>query len=251
MDDIALLIDLHADGERQGPGGEAETRLAIALSGLSGREDLAIADIGCGTGASTLTLARDLDAHVTGVDFAPDFLARLDRDAEAQGLSDRIATRTAAMEDLPFDEGAFDAIWSEGAIYSMGFARGVAEWRRFLKPGGVLAVSELTWLTQERPPDLTAFWTDAYAEVGTAAEKIAVLEAHGYTPVGYFPLPTHCWLENYYRPLQARFPAFLERHGHSAAATALVANEEREIALYERHRDFVSYGFYIARRHDP
>lgn len=142
MSELDLLIDLHRDGPRQGPGGEAETRLAVALSGLAGSTGLRIADIGCGTGAATLTLAAALDAHFTGVARARPFLDRL-----AAGLSDRVTPLNAAMEALPFAPASLDAIWSEGAIYGMGSAAGVAAWRRFLKPGGVLAVTALTWLT--------------------------------------------------------------------------------------------------------
>ena len=148
MDELQLLIDLHKDGPRQGPGGDNETRLAIALSGLKHVSDLKIADIGCGAGASTLVLARELDAHLTAVDFLPEFLARLEDAAGRAGLSDRITTLSASMEALPFAESAYDAIWSEGAIYNMGFAAGIKAWRRYLKPGGVLAVSELTWLIE-------------------------------------------------------------------------------------------------------
>ena len=45
-------------------------------------------------------------------------------------------------------------------------------------------------------------------------------------------------------------PAFLGRQGWSDAAKAVVAAEELEIALYERYRAFVSYGYYIARKTD-
>jgi hypothetical protein len=55
-------------------------------------------------------------------------------------------------------------------------------------------------------------------------------------------------LENYYRPVQTRFPEFLSRHGNSEAAAAIVAAEENEIALFERNKTFVSYGYYVARR---
>jgi 2-polyprenyl-3-methyl-5-hydroxy-6-metoxy-1,4-benzoquinol methylase len=58
MDDLDLLIELHRDAKRQGPGGVDETRLSAKLSGLGGSEGMKIADIGCGTGASTLVLAR-------------------------------------------------------------------------------------------------------------------------------------------------------------------------------------------------
>ena len=50
--------------------------------------------------------------------------------------------------------------------------------------------------------------------------------------------------------MQQRFPAFLARHVSSDAARAVVAAEAQEIDLYERYRDFVSYGFYLARKVD-
>ena len=87
-----------------------------------------------------------------------------------------------------------------------------------------------------------------YPEVDAASAKMAILEENGFPPVGYFVLPKRCWLDNYYRPMQARFAAFLLRNGNSEAAAAIVAAEEREIALYERNSAFISYGYYVARR---
>lgn len=247
MDDLELLIDLHLAGDRQGPGGDQETRLAIELSGLKSGANLRIADIGCGTGASTRVLASELNAHVTAVDFLPDFLTRLEQCAKEAGLGNKIDCTATSMDDLPFEDGSLDAIWSEGAIYNIGFENGIRSWKRFLKPGGILAVSELTWLTSDRPAELEEHWNREYPEVATAGTKIAQLNAAGYTPVGYFPLPVPCWLDSYYRPMRARFPAFLDRHTHSDAARQIVQIEEAEIDLYERHTAFVSYGYYIAR----
>jgi SAM-dependent methyltransferase len=248
VDDLDLLIDLHREAARQGPGSDEETRLSIALSGLRGAQGLRIADIGCGTGASTLVLARELDATVTAVDFVPAFLDRLAEAAQRAGLDDRIETLAASMDALPFEERSLGAIWSEGAIYNMGFEAGVRAWRRFLEPGGILAVSELTWLTGDRPAELERHWTREYPGVATASAKMAILEANGYSPIGYFPLPERCWLANYYRPMQERFAGFLSRNGHSPAARAVVEAEQAEIALYERFSAFYGYGYYVARR---
>lgn len=248
MEELSLLVDLHRDGKRQGPGGDDDTRLAIRLSDLKAGTGLRIADIGCGTGASSFVLARELDASVTAVDFLPDFLHDLDIAAARENLDERIQTLAATMHALPFEEQSFDAIWSEGAIYNIGFANGIKAWRRFLKPDGILAVSELTWLTQERPAELEQHWIQEYPEVDTASAKMAILEASGFSPIGYFALQQRCWLDNYYRPMQARFAAFLARNDNSQAAAAIVAAEEREIALYERNSTFVSYGYYVARR---
>jgi SAM-dependent methyltransferase len=154
----------------------------------------------------------------------------------------------ASMDSLPFAEGELDVIWSEGAIYNIGFARGIAEWRRFLKPGGLLVVYEITWTTASRPADLQRHWQTEYPEIDRASTKIGQLEQHGYVPIGYFVLPPRCWLDPYYRPLQARFDDFLRRHGHSEAARAIVSAEEHEIQLYEAHNAHFGYGMYVARR---
>ncbi|MFW5834636.1 MAG: class I SAM-dependent methyltransferase [Pseudomonadota bacterium] len=248
MNDLALLVDLHRTGKRQGPGGDDATRLAIRLSGLADARDLTIADVGCGSGASTFVLAHDLDARVTAVDLLPEFLAVLEAAAQRNGLGDRIETLVAPMDALPFGPNTFDAIWSEGAVYTIGFENGIRAWRRFLKPGGILAVSELTWFTQTRPAELEQHWLGEYAEVATAAAKLAILERNGYAPLGYFVLPERCWLDEYYRPLQARFADFLARHGHSAAARSIVDAEQTEIDLYERFSAYFGYGYYVARK---
>jgi SAM-dependent methyltransferase len=152
------------------------------------------------------------------------------------------------MDDLRFADEDFDLIWSEGAIYNIGFEKGITDWRRFLKANGVLVVSEITWLTESRPAEIQKHWEGEYPEINVASEKIRILEQHGYSPIGYFVLPPHCWLEQYYRPLQSRFDAFLSRHGNSEAARAIVAAERHEIDLYERNKNRFSYGVYIAKK---
>jgi len=246
--ELQLLVDLHKRAERQGPGGEVETRQALTLAGLDKSRPLKIADIGCGTGASTIQLAKELNAEITAVDFLPEFLEELQAQAEEHGVAERVTTLSCSMDALPFADEEFDVIWSEGAIYNMGFEAGVSAWRCFLKPGGKLIVSEITWLGATRPPELQSHWEKEYPEVDVASAKIGILERHGYVPEAYFFLPSHCWLENYYRPMQDRFDAFLERHGQSVQAKSIVDAEKLEIALYEKYLDYFSYGVYIAKK---
>lgn len=245
---LQLLIDLHGNAARQGPGGNAQTKQAIDLAGLNERGSLKIADIGCGTGASSILLAKELDARITAVDLLPEFLDKLKARAEDQGVAERITTLNCSMDNLPFSDEEFDVIWSEGAVYNIGFKNGTAAWRRYLKPGGVLVVSEITWLSATRPPDLQAHWGREYPEIDLASAKIRVLERHGYCPQAYFVLPPECWLENYYGPMRDRFEAFLERNCRSPQANQIVASEKEEIALYEKYCDYFSYGFYIAKK---
>ncbi|MGA0007109.1 MAG: class I SAM-dependent methyltransferase, partial [Burkholderiaceae bacterium] len=69
-----LLIDLHKGNKRQGPGGDEQTKQALALSGLSRTKPSLVADVGCGTGCSTLVLAENLNASIVAVDLFEDFL---------------------------------------------------------------------------------------------------------------------------------------------------------------------------------
>jgi len=249
MEDLSLLIDLHKRNRRQGPGGEAETRQAIALANLQKSEPLRIADIGCGTGASTLQLAQSLNAEITAVDFLPDFIEILKGNAATEGLSDKIKPLVCSMEQLPFANEEFDVLWSEGAIYNIGFEKGVQEWRRFLKPGGILVASEITWTTNTRPDELQHYWDAQYSEIATASQKIKILEHSGYSPIGYFVLPQVCWLENYYHPLRAAFSDFLKRNNDDdESAASIVEAEELEIALYEKNKSYYSYGMYVAQK---
>ena len=248
MDDHQLLIDLHKNAYRQGPGGDAETELALNLAMIDRTKSLKIADIGCGTGASTLLLARLLNAKIIAVDFLPAFLDVLECRAIELGLSKKIKTLTCSMDELPFDDEEFDVIWSEGAIYNIGFEAGVTNWNRCLKAGGVLVVSEITWTTDSRPAELQEYWESEYPEINIASAKIAILEKNGYKPIGFFVIPEHCWLENYYRPMQNRFDSFLTQYGNNKDARAIVENETREIELYKKYRNYYSYGVYIARK---
>ncbi len=99
MNDLQLLIDLHKRANRQGPGGDSETRKAMELAMPGASEPLKIADIGCGTGASTMLLAHDLDAQVTAVDFLPDFIDVLKIRAESEGLINKINPIVASMDN--------------------------------------------------------------------------------------------------------------------------------------------------------
>jgi len=246
---FSLMVDLHRDGARQGPGSDEETLRALELTRLERTAELRVADIGCGTGASTRVLASRLpNARITAVDLFPGFLDVLTARAREVGHSEQIETLAASMDSLPFAADSLDLIWSEGAIYNMGFRAGVEAWRPFLRAGGVLAVSEITWLRPDPPEEVRRHWLAEYPEIATAAEKITILERAGYDLLGYLVLPSTCWIEGYYEPTAKRIPAFLERHAGRPEATEIVAMERHEADLYRRYRDCFSYGFYVARR---
>ncbi len=246
MTEFELLINLHKDNKRQGPGSEEVTKKALQLIGK--KDFRHIVDIGCGTGGQTLTLAKHLAGHITAVDLFTEFLAKLKARVIEDGLQSRITTRQASMEDLPFEAESFDLIWSEGAIYIMGFNKGINEWQKLLKPGGYIAVSELSWTTAERPSEVSQYWQKNYAEIDTISNKIKQLEKAGYSPIAHFVLTESCWLDNYYIPLQAHHEEFLKRYDHAPDAREIIELEKEEFEFYKKYKDYFSYGFYIAQK---
>ena len=245
--DYRLICEYFSSVDRQGPGSDEATLRALSfIPGLTAASH--VADLGCGTGSSALLLARTLGCRVTALDLFPDFLDRLRTRADALGLSPRLTTVEASMDSLPFADDAFDAIWSEGAIYNVGFARGLRLWRRHIRSGGFLAVTDATWLTASRPAAIADFWNDAYPQIGTMASNLQALVDAGYTPVAAFVLPDSCWRDNFYLPQRKVQQAFLDRHPGNATAAGLVDCQRREAEMYEAYHSYYGYVFYIARK---
>src|SRR6056297_1337455 len=235
MTEMELLIDFHKDAERQGPGSPADTLRALDFINIEPNNPLRLADIGCGSGAQTITLAENINGKLTAVDLFPVFLSKLNLRADELGLRDRITTLEKSMDNLPFGKEEFDIIWSEGAIYIVGFETGIKKWKTYLKPGGYIAVSEITWITDSRPKEIEEHWNREYPEIDTASKKIRILEKNGFSPVGYFILPQESWIETYYGPMERRFDEFLERHDNSEMARAFVDSEKEEIRKYRKY----------------
>lgn len=244
---LRLMEELYGGAERQGPGSEAATRTALRFVGPIGPE-ARIADIGCGTGAQTMVLAGELTGRIVAVDMLSGFLDELNRKIERAGLGDQVKTLQASMDKLPFKDAELDLIWSEGAIYNMGFSAGIAEWSRFLKPGGHMAVTEITWFTKSRPKELEDYWNGQYKEMDSAAGKIAAIESAGFAPVAHFALPHYCWTQNYYQPLSILEEPFLKRHRDDPLAWSIVEENRRERAMYEKYGDLYGYAFYVMRK---
>ncbi|UAM99068.1 class I SAM-dependent methyltransferase [Polaribacter litorisediminis] len=250
MTELEFITDLHKNSDRQGSGSENDTLKALDLSNLPTDQNLKVADIGCGSGGQTFSLAKNINGQITAVDLFPKFLNELNAKSQNLGLTDKIVTLQKSMDNLPFNEGEFDLIWSEGALYNIGFENGLKKWKDYLKVGGYLAVSEITWITQTRPKEIEEFWKTEYPEVYIASNKIKQLENNGYSLEGYFHLGQDSWIETYYKPMQARFENFLKRNNNSELARKVVEGNQAEMDLYQKIKAYYSYGCYLDRKNE-
>lgn len=245
--DFSLICEYFSGLERQGPGSNENTIRALSfIPELS--QDALIADLGCGTGAPAITLAKHSHGHITGVDLFPDFIELFNKYVERDQFQDRVKGIVGSMKDLPFRNESLDLIWSEGAIYNIGFVKGLKYWRRFLKDGAYIAVTDASWFTDERPGEINDFWNEAYPEIDTIPNKVAQMQEAGYVPVASFIIPESCWTNHFYEPQVRNQKLFLKRHPGNKTARELVANERREAALYSKYKPYYGYVFYIGKK---
>lgn len=242
-----LICEYFSLMERQGPGSPDITIKALGfIEGLT--QQSKIADLGCGTGGQTITLAQNVPGIITGLDLFPVFIDLFTTNVAKHRLQNRMKGMVGSMDNLPFQEEELDLIWSEGAIYNIGFERGLNEWRKFLKPGGYVAVSEASWFTNERPEEIDRFWMEAYPEMDTIPNKVAVMQNAGYIPVATFVLPERCWMEEFYVPQVKAQETFLKKYAGNATAENVVAYERHEAELYRKYKEFYGYVFYIGKK---
>lgn len=245
--DFSIICEYFSHLERQGPGSPEITLKALSfIEGLT--EESKIADIGCGSGGQTMVLAQNVKGSITGVDLFPIFINLFNENAAKLKLDHKVKGIVGSMDDLSFQEEELDLMWSEGAIYNIGFQRGLREWKRFLKKGGYVAVSEASWFTEERPKEIEEFWQDAYPGIDTIPNKLAQMQEVGYIPVAAFILPDNCWIEHFYEPQVEVARKFLKQKAGNKAAEEFIANQRYEQDLYYKYKEYYGYVFYIGKK---
>ncbi|MBD1921761.1 class I SAM-dependent methyltransferase [Microcoleus sp. FACHB-831] len=242
-----IFSELHCDIPREAPGDNASTAKALSLVPQL-PENPQILDIGCGPGMQTLALAKITGGYITAIDNHQPFLDELKRRAEQEYLSSHIITQNCSMFSLEFEQESFDLIWSEGAIYIMGFRDGLQSWRRFLKLGGALAVTELSWLVTNPPEEPLNFWRNAYPPMKNIEENITIFQESGYTYINSFTLPESSWWDDYYIPLERRLADLRKKYQGDEDANTILDEQQIEIELYRHYSHCYGYVFYIMQK---
>jgi len=248
--DLNIIYEYFSNTERQGPGNTKETLKALSfIEGLteSAGAKSKIADIGCGTGGQTMTLGQNTPCEIIGIDVWPDFIQRFNQNSQNLNLQDRVKGIVGDMENLPFQEEELDLIWSEGSIYHIGFERGLNEWRKFLKIGGYIAVTENTWFSDKRPDEIQEFWQKAYPEIDTISNKVAQMQKAGYLPIATYMLPETIWTD-YYRMQSLNIDDFEKKHKGNKTAEEFASSQRYEAELYNKYKAYYGYMFYIGKR---
>lgn len=147
-------------------------------------------DVCCGTGDLALELARRAgpEGEVVGCDFSEPMLELARAKALDRGLDARFEWADAL--ELPYEDSSFDAVTVGFGVRNLSdLDRGLAEMVRVLRPGGRLAILEIT---QPRRPPLSTFFSLWFDRIVPRLGAVAGdRDAYTYLPesVKRFPPP--------------------------------------------------------------
>jgi len=201
------------------------TRKAFRM--LPQMDRLRILDIGCGSGVSTLELARLSRGKVIGIDIDQPALNKFTRRIKEAGLTDRIQAINCSMFDMDFADESFDIVWAEGSIYAIGFERGLREWKRLLKPGGSMVVHD---------------------EQGNVREKLEQISNCGYELLGYFTLSKETWWTEYFVPLEKLVNETRTKYPYDPSILEEIQQARVELDMYKKYPESNSSVCFVMKK---
>lgn len=246
MDPMEYFLEIYGRVQRAGPGSYASTKQAFGMLADLPAEPY-ILDLGCGPGVQTVDLLTLSKGRVLALDFLPLMLDRTLENAHAAGVADRLEVLEQDMNTMTFPPATFDVVWSEGAIYNLGFENGLNKVLPFVKPGGYVAVSEPVWLKEDPPAEVRAFW-EPYPEIDTLENKRMVVEKAGCMPAGDFLLPASAWTDEYYDPMEQLIARKSVEWADDPNGLAVIDEAQQEIEVFRQYGSFYTYAFFVMRR---
>ena len=157
------------------------------IARLRDHQSRRIADIACGTGILSDRIERELHPEaIYGVDMSDGMLA------QARARSDRVHWLRGPAEQLPFDDGALDAVVTTSAFHFFDQPAALREFHRVLAPGGLAAVSALSTRQTVLHLPSTHRWKPQHN--ASPAEVRSFFEGAGFTVTDQHRIPRPFWI---------------------------------------------------------
>ena len=247
MEGMEYFYELFEALPRGGPGDNEFTRRAFNIIPKLPKP-LFILDIGCGPGVQTLELARISNGKIIALDNHQAFLDKLMKTARNEGLADMIIPKNMSMLDMDFDENTFDIIWSEGALYFMGFQNGLRRCHQLLRNNGHLVVTEAVFLVPNPPAPVTQLFAKEYPDMKDVKSRIELIQKEEFHLLSNFTLPESAWFDSYYLPMEEELSRLNKKYRGNKIALGIFQDCRNEIDFYKKYSEFYGYEFFIMQK---
>ena len=236
-------------------GGLKATRELIEACHID--KDSYVLDVGCGVGITACYLAREYGCKVVGVDLSEKMVDRSNERAKRKDVEDKVEFRIGDAQDLPFEDGVFDAVICESvAAFPKDKQKVVREYARVTKKGGYVGMNEVTW-ADTPPPELVEYMSRAlgHAEFLNPDGWKDLLTDAGLTDVVSKVYKTSALRQLASEVRQINFKDYLESWGtlfslcfKDPAARKWIKEISIPPASVFRVFKYMGYGLYVGRR---
>jgi SAM-dependent methyltransferase len=128
---------------------------------------------------------------------------------------------------MNFPDESFDIVWTEGAIFVIGFEKGIKEWRRFIKPNGFLVVHD---------------------EISDLPKKLKLVPICGYNLIEHFVVSKDVWWNNYYYPLEKRIQGLRIKYRDDHDALVLLDKEQHGVDEFKKNPKHHGSVFFVMQK---
>jgi len=186
-----------------------------------------VLDVGCGTGVPTIELAKISNGHVTGIDIDEKLLDILRRRIKEKGLNDKVSVLNKSINMMDFKKESFDIIWSEGAVFVIGFENSIKNWRKILKPNGFLVLHD---------------------DIKDKSKKLGLIEKYGYKLIAEYDLTFDIWWNEYYSHLEKFVEDYKYKFQNDSELTSEIENDQNQVNMCKSNPEVVRSFYAIIKK---
>lgn len=210
-----------------------------------------VLDAGCG-GGSFLPLMAELvgaGGKVSAVDIAPENVAIVEANARAGKYACQVEAKASNVTLLPYKDQTFDAIWSANVAQYLTiaeFSQMLKEFRRIIRPGGLVALKDLDGTATTFQPSTPTLWFhlwDPYWDKSTnaGADMRGTEFAKYLRAAGFVNIQQRTFLVERHYPLRPVEVQFLRMaFGAMASRAERLEMPAEDLQVWQSLRDFDS-----------
>jgi len=229
------------------PGGLDATETLAERCGIS--RNMTILDAGCGSGSSSIFLARRYGCRVIGADIDQSLLLKAYEAALKRRIADKAAFRLADIHDLPFPDETFDGAITQATLIFTEKPKALQMLFQKIRPEGFIGVVELAW--KSPPPNQV---------IKRVQEVLCEAAVNAELHTGWISLLTQSGFEvvdSELRNLNFSFQGMLRNEGllstlkialKTIRDEAVKKKTEDVTGLFKETGKYLGYGIYIGRR---